>query len=360
MGGERGVDVGVSQEAGGLVDARFVAVNFDDDWDTSLLRLLHRRSFSRDERFVGMAVNAPSIVAWASQAELDQLKSWFYDPQPSPNPGEPALDMRQRAIHRVSADKSEQGDLFQVQAYQTRSTNLPSEIVSTALLTQSLILPLSLPPLVFRTSMTLALIRFVNSLLDPLQKRDKSLPLSVLAVEAGLPTVFVEIRHWGTHENNLPGAEILRDMGIRALEWLYRNFWNKKQEAESVIAGWRQGVIDVNEVVSKAEKDRDSVFEELVVELARIDNYDASRGIFDPLILTFSSRLPSFPTELVDYILQILIATSNGEIYCLINADDRSFDSFEHGAQSGVPRELDIMDHASSLPAKRCKIFSGA
>jgi len=48
-----------------------------------------------------MAVNVPSIVAWSSQAELDQLKSWFYDPQTSPNPVETSVDMRQRAINRV-------------------------------------------------------------------------------------------------------------------------------------------------------------------------------------------------------------------------------------------------------------------
>ena len=48
-----------------------------------------------------MTLNIPSIVAWSSKDEFNQLKSWFYDPQPSIIPGEPPLDLRQRAIHRV-------------------------------------------------------------------------------------------------------------------------------------------------------------------------------------------------------------------------------------------------------------------
>jgi hypothetical protein len=52
-----------------------------------------------------MGGNPPSIVAWASIAELDQLKSWFYDPQDSLVPGEPFIDLRQRAIQRVHAQK---------------------------------------------------------------------------------------------------------------------------------------------------------------------------------------------------------------------------------------------------------------
>jgi hypothetical protein len=161
--------------------------------------------------------------------------------------------------------------------------------------------------------MTLALIRFVNSLLDPLQKRDKSLPLSVLAADAGLPTVFVEIRHWGTHENNLPGAEVLRDMGIRALEWLYRNFWNRRHESDAIIAGWRSGAVDIKEVVRNFEKDRPAAFEELVVELAGNEDYAISRGIFDPLIATLDAQVSGFPTDFLEYVVEILTTTSNGK-----------------------------------------------
>jgi len=173
--------------------------------------------------------------------------------------------------------------------------------------------------------MTLALIRFVNSLLDPLQKRDKSLPLSVLAVDAGLPTVFVEIRHWGTHENNLPSVEVLKDMGIRALEWLYRNFWNKKLEHEADIARWRSGAVDIKQAVRAFEKDRRASFEDLVVELAGSEDYAISRGIFDPLITALNAQISAFPADFIEYIVEILTTTSNGEYPWSSNANIRSF-----------------------------------
>jgi hypothetical protein len=185
--------------------------------------------------------------------------------------------------------------------------------------------------------MTLALIRFVNSLLDPLQKRDKSLPLSVLATDAGLPTVFVEIRHWGTHESNLPGAEVLKDMGIRALEWLYRNFWNKKHGREVDIAGWRSGAIDIKQVIGAFEKDRRASFEDLVVELAGNEDYAISRGIFDPLIAALDARISAFPADLIEYIVEILTTTSNGEYPWTSNANIRSI---FHSRQLGTHSEI--------------------
>src|SRR5277367_732153 len=76
----------------------------------SRLSLCSADPFQETKTFVEMAVNPPSIVAWSSQAELDQLKSWFYDPQPSSNPGEPSVDMRQRAINRVTLPQNTSAD----------------------------------------------------------------------------------------------------------------------------------------------------------------------------------------------------------------------------------------------------------
>jgi len=76
------------------------SIGFNSDWPSKL----ERRSFSRRDELSStnaMAVTPPSVVAWSSQAELDQLKSWFYDPQPSNYPGQPSVDMRQRAVQRV-------------------------------------------------------------------------------------------------------------------------------------------------------------------------------------------------------------------------------------------------------------------
>jgi hypothetical protein len=207
--------------------------------------------------------------------------------------------------------------------------------------------------------MTLALIRFVNSLLDPLQKRDKSLPLSVLAADAGLPTVFVEIRHWGTHENSLPGAEVLKDMGIRALEWLYRNFWNKKPDGEADIAGWRSGAVDIKQVVGAFENDRRACFEDLVVELAGNEDYAISRGIFDPLIAALDARISAFPADFIEYIVDILTTTSNGAYTWTSNANLRVFfHSRQLNNHSEISRNSYLMDHALSQPNGTPKLFN--
>jgi len=156
--------------------------------------------------------------------------------------------------------------------------------------------------------MTLALIRFVNSLLDPLQKRDKSLPLSVLAASANLPTVFVEVRHWGTHESNLPGTEVLRDMGIRALEWLWRNYWNKKDDSIDVIAAWKNGSADTNDVIAALGDYQDASFDRLLEGLSADDDFAVSQKSWEPLLSSLSEKSPAFPETFMDYIVQTLIA----------------------------------------------------
>jgi ribosomal biogenesis protein LAS1 len=157
--------------------------------------------------------------------------------------------------------------------------------------------------------MTLALIRFVNSLLDPIQKKDKSLPLSVLAVTAGLPTVFVEVRHWGTHESNLPGMEVLRDMGIRALEWLWHNYWNKPEESVELLPLSKGDDAQAVDLVSQFRQRREEDFERLMVKLGQDENLDESRKIWEPLITFLSKELPMFMEDVIEYIVDSMIAT---------------------------------------------------
>jgi hypothetical protein len=167
--------------------------------------------------------------------------------------------------------------------------------------------------------MTLALIRFVNSLLDPLQKRDKSLPLSILATGANLPTVFVEVRHWGTHESNLPGTEVLRDMGIRAIEWLWQNYWNKKDDSIDVIAAWKSGSVGTEDVVAALRDHQDASFGRLLEGLSADDDFAASQKSWGPLLSSLHERSHAFPETFIDYIVQTLIATPTCKIPKVMN-----------------------------------------
>ena len=172
--------------------------------------------------------------------------------------------------------------------------------------------------------MTLALIRFVNGLLDPLQKRDKSLPLNVLAESAGLPAAFVDIRHWGTHESNIPGTEVLRDMGIRALEWLYRNYWNKvTEEPEDVVDNWERGIADISHVVDAFRAQPEAFFERLVAHLGKDEEFSKSKETWDPLISQMSARLNDFLEKFIEYVLELLVTMPSSAF--LDFTSDRSF-----------------------------------
>jgi len=167
--------------------------------------------------------------------------------------------------------------------------------------------------------MSLALIRFVNSLLDPLQKRDRSLPLSVLAIEAGLPAGFVDVRHWGTHERDLPSVEVLRDMGVRALEWLWRNYWNKGQAEsvgeEDVLVLWRGGDVSGEQVVQAFRKDGRQWTQRLVEELALDEDFAASKKLWETLLLTLSTCISEFTETLIDCIVKTLISIPQCNVY---------------------------------------------
>ena len=184
--------------------------------------------------------------------------------------------------------------------------------------------------------MTLALIRFVNSLLDPLQRRDKNLPLSVLASTAGLPASFVEVRHWGTHEPSLPGVEVLREMGIRALEWLWHNYWNKQNEEVDLIQRWESGGSEANKVVASVEVNLHQSCERLVTQLGEDGEFDESRNKWDTLIARLSEGIPTFPATFADYLLQTLASIPSGITSLFPLEADCSFDR-KFRASSKVP-----------------------
>ncbi|QLG71719.1 hypothetical protein HG535_0C00680 [Zygotorulaspora mrakii] len=168
----------------------------------------------------------PRIVPWANREELEELQKWFYPERTgSPNAVEGA-DCRYRAIQRVKC-------------YQSRgSQHLPHVIDATAQISSSMLLDKhssssdndNFPT---RLSYTMSLIRFVNGLLDPTQQSQYAIPLHTLAQKVGVPSLFVDLRHEGTHEREMPSLEMLRYVAKQALAWLWDNYWNDDQLDES-------------------------------------------------------------------------------------------------------------------------------
>ncbi|GAA5989055.1 hypothetical protein JCM11641_002310 [Rhodosporidiobolus odoratus] len=87
-------------------------------------------------------------------------------------------------------------------------------------------------PAELRLSYSMAIIRFVNSLVDPLQTTYYARSIASLAAQIGLPLWFVELRHQATHEE-LPSLSVLRDAARQALDWLYTFYWHPLLNASS-------------------------------------------------------------------------------------------------------------------------------
>lgn len=75
-----------------------------------------------------------------------------------------------------------------------------------------------------RLNYSLALTRFVNSVVDSHQTGGFAQSIAAIAARIGLPQWFVEIRHAVTHEE-LPSINVCRQAAGMALAWLRRHFW---------------------------------------------------------------------------------------------------------------------------------------
>ncbi|KAG2732992.1 hypothetical protein G9P44_003982 [Scheffersomyces stipitis] len=149
----------------------------------------------------------PVVVSYKTVEDLKILKDWFYNFDV-----EAGRDFRFRAIQRVRALGSR--------------GRLPHGIEATSFLTSICLEDDrgAKDSNILQMSYTMAIIRFVNGLLDPFQKANFAIPLHQLAKNLGLPGFFVELRHMGTHES-LPSLVMLRIACTRALNWLYDNYW---------------------------------------------------------------------------------------------------------------------------------------
>ncbi|KAG9085713.1 rRNA-processing protein las1 [Ceratobasidium sp. UAMH 11750] len=146
----------------------------------------------------------PKRVPWATLAELDELCSWIYDPQTDAN-------SKLLAKNRLCA--------WQV------NTPLPHALESVLSFLNAMLLESSnVPSAALRQVYALALIRFVNGLVDPLQQGVFARPIYSLAAQIGLPAWIVELRHRSTHED-LPSLEVLREATHESMTWLLNRYF---------------------------------------------------------------------------------------------------------------------------------------
>lgn len=76
-----------------------------------------------------------------------------------------------------------------------------------------------------RLAYSMATVRAVNFVVDPLQTQAYAQSILNLASHAGLPRWLVDVRHAATHQQELPSLELLRVAADTIIQWLFTNYW---------------------------------------------------------------------------------------------------------------------------------------
>lgn len=79
-------------------------------------------------------------------------------------------------------------------------------------------------------------IRFINGLVDPLQKSVHAQSIAKISQSLGIPPWFVDLRHAATH-GRLPSLELLKNGCRQALDWLRGNYWDAEEANDARKAG---------------------------------------------------------------------------------------------------------------------------
>ncbi|KAK9447124.1 Las1-like-domain-containing protein [Limtongia smithiae] len=159
----------------------------------------------------------PRQLPYRDLAELEELYAWLY-------PDFDELSYPDAAAVTEAECAAWRNALRRVHAYQIRG-HVPYAIeASAALISACLIDASSISALSRRLAYASALVRFVNGFLDAHQKSQYARALHLLALQVGMPTSFVELRHACTHEN-LPRLDVLERGARDALQWIRERYW---------------------------------------------------------------------------------------------------------------------------------------
>ena len=113
-----------------------------------------------------------------------------------------------------------------------------------------------------RMLLSMALIRFVNGIVDAGQKGTFAAAAQTIADAVGLPLWFVELRHQGTHDK-LPHLNVLESARRQALNWLRENYWVVQQNYEAEL------LAQLLKLIGKYKYSRKAFLSE------RVDQFDA-------------------------------------------------------------------------------------
>ncbi|KAG2181812.1 hypothetical protein INT44_008628 [Umbelopsis vinacea] len=152
----------------------------------------------------------PRIVPWSSYQELEDVYNMLYFDGPE------AEYRRDLGVQRVKAWKS-RGKV-------PHAIQMTANFIEVQLRDQFAVGPARISQHELRLMYTMSFVRFVNGIVDPAQKGQFAVSVSILAERLQLPLWFVELRHAGTHEY-LPSLQVLRNGCRQALMWLHDFYW---------------------------------------------------------------------------------------------------------------------------------------
>lgn len=172
-------------------------------------------------RALAPTMKAPRRVPWASRSQLEELYDYLFSPASD-------LASRQRGLCRVSLGRclSQHHDhpplTIQINVYLS-SPSCPAFLpLLHGLINASLLPPPTSAGEAMTTRMTcaMAIVRFVNGMVDPLQVGAYARPISHLAATIGIPPILIAIRHRATHDD-LPPLPLLLSSVNMAVDYLH-------------------------------------------------------------------------------------------------------------------------------------------
>ncbi|KAJ3081646.1 rRNA-processing protein las1, partial [Quaeritorhiza haematococci] len=168
-----------------------------------------------------MPARLPRSVPWTSTAEWEQVYSWLYAPPEFPHLYElgikrvKAWASRGKVPHAIDATAAFLEITLRDRLPGSKYGNVIGVLGGVG----------SLSEYETRLLYSMAFVRFINGLVDPLQRGQYATSIYGHAETLNLPSWFVDLRHACTHDAHLPSLPLLRSGCIQALDWLHSNYW---------------------------------------------------------------------------------------------------------------------------------------
>jgi ribosomal biogenesis protein LAS1 len=94
-------------------------------------------------------------------------------------------------------------------------------------------------------ALSLAVIRFINGVVEPFKNANLSVPISTIGASFGVPDFIIGIRHSATH-GRMPTFELAALGAEQALVWLQTNYWEAQvAELESIENSFREDFLQL-------------------------------------------------------------------------------------------------------------------